>query len=372
MQIALTKKLADATGRTLAPVQEDINPLFSWTANWVKVWSNSRVEDMIVMVNNSTRFVVAIYQVKRKDLKKIENIMKTAIANTLLSMNVNPEVVEDYLTQSGEVVFVKNSDRKATSWVNRAAQDGSLEVYKNYDGIDKIYRDTIGINANYAPVNYSTSAAKAGFFPYEKMFSELSALTGQPIYKYRAYELLVTLDLDIYQAERRIIVPADIKFTSLHKVLQSVFNWENSHLHEFSFYKETPENHAYIRPDLTLVVSEESLSYDRQAILIDDQKLSDYLLEYKQLVYTYDFGDNWQHQIQLVREIEDYNQQAPYLLEASGQTPPEDVGGVGGYIEFYEIMMDSQHPEYAHMSRWARFWRPELSEWETRAKFIQP
>lgn len=370
MQIALTKKLADATGQALAPLQEDINPLFSWTANWVKVWSNSRVEDMIVMVNNSTRFVVAIYQVKRKDLKKIDSIIKTAIANTLLSMNVNPEVVEGYLTQSGDIVFVKNSDRKATSWVNRAAEECSLEIYKGYDGIDKIYRDTIGINANYAPVNYSTSA-KEGFFPYEKMFSELSSLTGKPTYKYRAYELLVTLDLDIYQAERRIIVPAEINFTALHKVLQSVFNWENSHLHEFSFYKKMPEKHEFVRPDLTLVGFEESLDYDRQVILIEDQKLSDYLLDYKQLIYTYDLGDDWQHQIQLVREIEDCSQQAPYLLEASGQTPPEDVGGVGGYIEFYKIMLNSQHPEYANLSRWAQFWTTELREWETRPKFIQ-
>jgi len=37
------------------------------------------------------------------------------------------------------------------------------------------------------------------------------------IYKYLAFELLVTLDLEVYKAVRRIIVPADLKFGGLHK-----------------------------------------------------------------------------------------------------------------------------------------------------------
>lgn len=42
---------------------------------------------MIVLVNHATRFTVAIYQVKRKDLKNMAEIMKTAIEDTLLSLN---------------------------------------------------------------------------------------------------------------------------------------------------------------------------------------------------------------------------------------------------------------------------------------------
>jgi len=98
MQIALTKKLADAMGLKLSAADEKtINPLFLWTANWTNVWSNLRTEDMLVLVNNATRFTVAIYQVKRKDLKSAEEIMKNAISHTLLYMNINPEIVSEYM-----------------------------------------------------------------------------------------------------------------------------------------------------------------------------------------------------------------------------------------------------------------------------------
>ncbi|MBT9169171.1 MAG: hypothetical protein DDT19_02525 [Syntrophomonadaceae bacterium] len=64
MQIALTKKLADAMGADCPSVHKVVDPLFSWTANWTKVWDNRRAEDMLVLVNNATRFTVAIYRVK--------------------------------------------------------------------------------------------------------------------------------------------------------------------------------------------------------------------------------------------------------------------------------------------------------------------
>lgn len=43
------------------------------------------------------------------------------------------------------------------------------------------------------------------------------------------------------------------------------------------------------------------------------------------MLYTYDMGDNWEHEIQLICVIEDRDKESPYLLEASGQTPPADV-----------------------------------------------
>ena len=48
MQIALTKKLADGIGIKPPPANEDENPLFSWTANWITTWDNRRAEDMLV------------------------------------------------------------------------------------------------------------------------------------------------------------------------------------------------------------------------------------------------------------------------------------------------------------------------------------
>jgi hypothetical protein len=81
-------------------------------------------------------------------------------------------------------------------------------------------------------------------------------------------------------------------------------------------------------------------------------------------------GDNWEHFIRLVRVIEEYDDELPYLLEANGQSPPEDVGGVGGFVSFREIMLNPEHPEYAEMKEWSRYWTLELREWERKPKVI--
>jgi hypothetical protein len=50
--------------------------------------------------------------------------------------------------------------------------------------------------------------------------------------------------------------------------------------------------------------------------------------------YTYDFGDNWEHDIVLEKVMEpDANDGRPMLLTGKGACPPEDCGGPWGYAE---------------------------------------
>ncbi len=365
MQIALTKKLSEAIGMKPPAVNETIDPLFSWTANWTKVWDNRRAEDMLVLVNNATRFTVAIYQVKRKDLKSVAEKMRAAILNTLLSINLNPELVLEYMRMAGEVEFVRNSSRQTAAWVTKAGLECAFHVGREYNGVDKMYCDTVGIPANHRFVNYSGSSDE-GYTPYQAMIDALTELTGLQTYKCRAFELMVTLDLDVYKAERRLIVPADMKLSQLHRVLQEIFDWRNCHLYDFVVLDDKTR-----KPVVRIVPFEEDLAYDEDAVLMEGHTLSEFLPEHKQMVYTYDMGDNWKHEIQLVRVIEEYKEELPYLLEARGQTPPEDVGGVGGFVRFREIMMDPDHPEYEGTKEWVRYWTPELTEWKSRAKVIR-
>jgi len=364
LQIALTKKLTDALRVKPPATDETINSLFTWTANWTTVWDNRRVEDMLVLVNNATRFTVAIYQVKRKELKNVEKLMRVAIVNTLLSMNLNPELVNEYMRLAGELEFVRNNSRQAAAWVTKAGLECAFHVGREYNDIAKIYCDTLGASSNYRIVNYSGNTNN-GFYPYEAMVEALTELTGMQTYKCRAFELMISLDLEVYKAERRLIVPADMKFAQFHKVLQYVFDWKNYHLYDFTIIDEKSKKTVF-----RMVSTEEDLEYDESAVLMDGHTLAEFFPEHKHMFYTYDMGDNWEHIIQLVRVIEEYDGELPYLLEASGQTPPEDVGGVGGFVSFREIMLNTEHPEYAEMKEWSRYWTPELREWERKSKVI--
>jgi len=46
------------------------------------------------------------------------------------------------------------------------------------------------------------------------------------------------------------------------------------------------------------------------------------------------------------------------------------VGGVGGFVNFREIIQNPSHPEYGEMKEWAKYWTTELSDWERRPRVI--
>ena len=366
MQIALTKKLADVMGVKPGIANPEANPLFCWTANWTNTLSQ-RKEDMVVLVNNSTQFTVAIYGVKRRGFKGITSKMLNAIRNTLLSMSLNTELVDEYMKQTSDVTFVANRDRQQTAWLNRKGIDAAFVVLEalNESTEEIEYEDTLGRIVNQFIVGCRSGGVSDGYVPAQKMIEELTKLTGKPAYRYRAFELLVTLDLEIYQATRRLIVPAELDFLRFHHLLQNVFGWGNCHLYEFDFF-----NRGNPEPLTTLVPIKEALSYDNRAVLITNQKLSDYLPKHKQLFYTYDMGDCWTHQIELVRVIDEHNAESPYMMEAVGQTPPEDVGGIGGYVDFYHVMQDEKHPDYTQMKKWSDYWSPTLPDWKSRPRVV--
>ena len=280
MQIALTRKLADAAGAALVPAISEADPLFSWTADWINTFER-RKEDMVVMVNSATRFTVAIYGMKRGRLKEIKSAMTAAIKNTLLSMNLHPETVEAYIQQAGDPVFTRNHDRKLTAWVNHQGLDAAFvvgnAVNESADGMK--FNDTLGRKVSRKIVNYNIKNADS-YVPAEEMARALAQLTGKPAFNNRAFELLVSLDLQIYKATRRVIVPAGIELTQLHDLLQQLYNWENRHLHDFRLVDSVTG-----LPIVRLVMSEEDRSYDKEAVTETGHRLSEYFPKYREMLF---------------------------------------------------------------------------------------
>lgn len=69
--------------------------------------------------------------------------------------------------------------------------------------------------------------------------------------------------------------------------------------------------------------------------------------------YIYDFGDSWEHKLQIVKTTDPIpGDLYPRLTEISGRCPPEDVGGFPGYEEFLDAMADPKHPEHANLKEW--------------------
>ena len=71
------------------------------------------------------------------------------------------------------------------------------------------------------------------------------------------------------------------------------------------------------------------------------------------IVYEYDFGDSWQHEIVLEKTLEpEPKVKYPRCVEGARACPPEDCGGIWGYADFLEAISDPKHPDHRDMKEW--------------------
>lgn len=149
----------------------------------------------------------------------------------------------------------------------------------------------------------------------------------------RTTRLRVTMR-DVEPRARRVIdVPAVITLDGLHEVVQVALGWTDSHLHHFR------------TDDTTYAVPFEQ--WDDKEREVDERGVPMSSLP-KNFVYAYDFGDGWEHDIEVLGSGGD----RPGCVGGEGACPPEDCGGPHGYTELLQALADTQHPEHEAMSIW--------------------
>jgi yecA family protein len=143
---------------------------------------------------------------------------------------------------------------------------------------------------------------------------------------------------------RRVWVPAGTVLQRLHKIIQSCMGWNDSHLHAFKF------------GDTRYQVPDPEYPYERDGKDERGQRL-DLLLKrgLREFMYTYDFGDNWEHRI-VVEEERDPRPTLAYPVCVAGERacPPDDVGGTHGYMDLLEALRGetgNEHDEEERQSR---------------------
>ncbi len=142
---------------------------------------------------------------------------------------------------------------------------------------------------------------------------------------------------------RRILIPSDLLMSDFHYVLQSTMGWFNAHLHQFIY---DGEYYTQKLPD--------NFMMDDFGIDYEGMKVSDFLSREKdKMVYEYDFGDGWRHDIVLEKITDaDPKQYYPVCIKGKMNCPPEDCGGVWGYANMLEILSDPKHEQYEEISEW--------------------
>jgi len=93
--------------------------LFSWRAHYVQ-GSGFR---FVVFMNDASRFTVVIGDAKAARLKKLNEIFIKNLREALLAHRVNPEVVDRYIAELGEIRYAKNTDRKKTAQLTQSVAE---------------------------------------------------------------------------------------------------------------------------------------------------------------------------------------------------------------------------------------------------------
>lgn len=147
-------------------------------------------------------------------------------------------------------------------------------------------------------------------------------------------------------------VPETYSFWHLHVAIQEAMGWLDYHLHEFRLL-DADQKHM-----VSIGIPTDDDPDDRPVVPGWEVPVSRYFASRPwhalPTLYAYDFGDDCEHL--LVHEgieLAEASLNYPRCVAGARRCPPEDYGGVHGYVEFLEIVGNPKHSEHVSMMQWA-------------------
>jgi hypothetical protein len=148
-----------------------------------------------------------------------------------------------------------------------------------------------------------------------------------------ALQLKITLRYIKPPIWRRVVVPDSYTLADLHPVIQTAMGWMGGHMHVFRRARQGfgPQEELPGSASLQCVVQRKG----------------------QKILYEYDFGDGWLHEILVEKMLPlDANGGYPICLGGACACPPEDCGGVPGYLQLLEAFRNPT-VENAELREWA-------------------
>lgn len=173
------------------------------------------------------------------------------------------------------------------------------------------------------------------------------ATTSQPNQP-AVYQMKVTLIGVTPPVWRRFQVASEMTFYELHRTLQIVMGWRNYHLYLFNV------NGTELSDPVTTL---ELGTKNAEQIRLNDL-LHNGLMHFR---YEYDFGDRWEHEIELEMRLTGEQRPYPFCLAGEQGCPPEGSGGSRGYTQFLEALRERTRPMRLTEQGWVRLpFEPDL------------
>lgn len=350
---ALNIKAGIEAGVSAPAVEDpDRDRLFTWKAEAIA----ANKKKYLVVENLATGYCSVISLPSKKETREIEGYISRSIDIGLFNERVSPLNLQGFNSDRRHIVWIETG-REASKEEN-ARKAALLDRYSEFH----IPRD----NVQYKLTRILNRHDFTGVIPAEDdnrlrpqcaMAELLSKFYGYPPYMRGAYNVMVKVPIPGYKFSRSLLIPRETTFRELHSILQTAFGWSNSHLHCFTVAIDK-ETSLIIEPK-----SDDDLSFmsmaqtDHEAY---DKPLVTVIGESAKLTYTYDFGDNWEHVFRFNKYNREYNLPYATCTKGQGATPPEDVGGPYGFLDFNEIIEDPDNPDYEEMMDWGSYFKDRV------------
>lgn len=141
------------------------------------------------------------------------------------------------------------------------------------------------------------------------------------------YQLKITIKGSHPPIWRRVIVPGKIDFQDLDNIIEDLFGWTHGHLYEFC----DKTSGRRFQP------SDDEYFWETESV---ENLIDDCFIKGEKWTYTYDFGDDWVHDI-LIEDVVPYKERYAKVIKSKGPYMIEDCGGLWG---FYDSYIDEAEP----------------------------
>jgi hypothetical protein len=372
------------------PVAGTPESVYSWSAN---LYTEGR-ERILVFTNEYTKTPIVFLNFKAIHRNKFAEIFKEAVRDTFETYSINPEFIDDYLQNFGVVTRYKLSDRKSVAASNVVMRDLFFgddylecdDVYQPY--FAERYKNWLVKDAELTADNDSEYTTYGNLLLYR-----LGKIDAK--YKKNSATMFV-FDIDLYIAGgegdinriyRQLSINSNKTFLQFHRAIQMSMYWLDYHLWNFVMLgkkvgtvvedvspKEKFSERDSVQYEIDYLYGEGNgfvpvvkvtIDHEDGYITEDDfvyldtvpesTKLKEMFPNFGDAIYKYDYGDDWTFKVKFVESIENPDDDNTKCLSAIGDAPPEDVGGMGGYLGFLRTIENKDNLEEAtRMKAWAK------------------
>lgn len=314
--------------------------------HWHGTVSEVEQDDLFIFTHNVTGLTLTFLNVFEDDLIEFINLFEEGLTQLLTRFGFPEHEILTYTQSVDGHKIIKATDMKKIG--KGSIIQAALGRFTDLIDEDYLTQTTL----SYALSSLSSHADGHDESRLMHFYNEWVKTIGPVQLRIPMAECEIRLNLEHQKDSVRLVhIPLNLSFEQFHAVIQAVFLWQNSHFHQFILEDGAKMTSSRQMAEMAYY----AISDDLQLYSGDYTMLSDVISteDNRTFTYIYDFGDNWEHTIQVRKLWVSHEATTPKLIMMMGNPVPEDSGGPDGYHYLMTVIANPEHDDYDQVKEWA-------------------